>query len=86
MREWLYVYANPEGLQLLEKVEFIMENADWEQLGEDRRNRFGQSMIQLDYRPTGKSENDFDAFTNQAFPHNPCSTQFHCPPSSFNEV
>jgi len=44
IREWLYVYANPEGLQLLEKVEFMMENTDWEQLGEDRRNRFGQGM------------------------------------------
>lgn len=44
MREWLYVYANPEGLQLLEKVEFTMENTNWEQLEEDRRQRLGQGM------------------------------------------
>ena len=48
MREWLYVYANPEGLQLLEKIEFIIENTNWEQLEEDRRKRLGQGM-QPDY-------------------------------------
>jgi len=49
MREWLYVYSNPEGIQLLEKVEFIIENTDWEQLEEDRRQRLGQGMRQEDY-------------------------------------
>lgn len=44
MREWLYVYSNPEGMTLLEKVEFTIENTDWQQLDEERRKRLGQGM------------------------------------------
>ena len=50
IREWLYVYANPEGLQLLEKIQFIMENTDWEQLEEDRRQRLGEGMRTDDFQ------------------------------------
>jgi hypothetical protein len=30
LREFLYVYGNPEGFEVLDKIQFIINNEDWE--------------------------------------------------------
>jgi hypothetical protein len=36
LREMLYVYANPEGYQILEKVLFMVENTNWDKYREEK--------------------------------------------------
>ena len=50
-REFMYVYCNPEGLLLLEKIGFIINNIDFEQEEEKRCKKLGvpNSYTEMDY-------------------------------------
>ena len=41
LKEFLYVYCNPEGLHLLEKISFIINNTDFEQVEAERNEALG---------------------------------------------
>jgi hypothetical protein len=32
LREFLYVYSNPEGFEILDKIQFIINNENWEEI------------------------------------------------------
>lgn len=32
LREFLYVYSNPEGFEILDKIQFIINNEDWKEI------------------------------------------------------
>jgi hypothetical protein len=51
LREFLYVYCNPEGLHLIEKVSFIINNTDFEQAEAQRNEDLGidPNMTNYDY-------------------------------------
>ncbi len=49
LREFLYVYCNPEGLHLIEKISFIINNTDFEQVEAARNEALGIDPDMADY-------------------------------------
>ena len=50
LREFLYVYCNPEGLHLIEKVSFIINNTDFDQAEAERNQLLGiEETTNYDY-------------------------------------
>lgn len=45
LREMIYVYANPEGYQILEKVLFMIENTNWDKFKKDKYGSYEEDDI-----------------------------------------
>ena len=48
LREFLYVYCNPEGFDVLDKMQFIINNEDWDKIREDLHPKSDYGMMDLD--------------------------------------